>query len=106
MVTINSSVSQNSWGGVFSINESNRLMSESLERLRTGFRIASAKDDPSGFVDALDLSRRISSHEAAINNNQSTYSELAQFEDLQRSIIDTLNEIRAELVKGDRKSVV
>lgn len=99
MVSINTSLSASTVRGVYELQASTRLMEDSLQRIRTGYRITSAKDDPAGLVDGLDLSRRISSFDAAIRNNQSSYYELSRMDDAQRSMLTMLQDMRSKLVQ-------
>ena len=77
-IIINTNIS--SLLGVTALNKNTSAMNQALERLSTGYRINSSKDDAAGSAISMSLRKEISSFDVAQNNTQ-----------MGQSMIDTAN---------------
>ncbi|MHC4873565.1 MAG: flagellin [Planctomycetota bacterium] len=94
---INFNFASGSYGSINSLKAANRTLNESYTRIRTGYRINDAKDDPSGLVDSINLSRDIDAHEVTIRGNQESFLEFGKIDSAQQVIADQLVQIRNEV---------
>lgn len=95
--SINFNISAGSVGSLNSLSAANRALNQSYTRIRTGNRINSASDDPSGLVDSVNLTRNINSAEVAIKNNQESYLQMSKVDSAQQTIVEALQQIRTEV---------
>jgi flagellin len=104
MSSLNLSISSYAAQSIHSLQQVKEAMNDSLTKIRTGYRINSAKDDPGGMIDAVYTSRDINASEAAIKNNQDSYNKLAKVETTQTSMLNTLQEIRKYIKEANESS--
>lgn len=85
-------------GALRNLRRSDSMLSNNMERLSTGLRINSAKDDPSGLVISEQLRAQIVSMNQALENSQNASNLIGTAE-------AALNEV-SDLLRGVRESIV
>jgi flagellin len=81
------------------LNTNNASLNTSLERLSTGLRINSGKDDPAGLIASENLRNQISGTEAAIKNAQRADTIIATAEGSLTEVSSLLNDLQGLLTE-------
>jgi flagellin len=82
------------------INRNDRAMSQAMERLSTGSRINSAKDDPAGLAIADRMSAQVSGLNMAVRNANDAISMLQTIEGATKEITNMLGRMRELAVQS------
>ncbi len=98
MTRINTNVA--SLRGLRSVERANSLLNTSLERLSTGVRINSGKDDPAGLIASETLKSQIISIETSIKNSNRANNVIATADSALGEITGLLNQIRGLVQEG------
>jgi flagellin len=88
------------------LGRSNAQLQESLNRLSTGLRINSGKDDPAGLIASENLRRDITSVERAISNTERANQLVATADSALAQISNLLNDIRGLVVEAANVGVL
>jgi flagellin len=88
------------------LGRSNAQLQESLNRLSTGLRINSGKDDPAGLIASENLRRDITSVERAISNTERANQLVATADSALAQISNLLNDIRGLVVEAANTGVL
>ncbi|MGL4941925.1 MAG: flagellin [Thermoguttaceae bacterium] len=75
------------------------------QRLTTGLRINSAKDDPAGLLSGALMRRDLSAINVAIDSNTRMDNLLSQSDSALKTIDTTLASLQSEVLKGDKASI-
>ncbi len=98
MTRINTNVA--SLRGLRSVERANSLLNTSLERLSTGVRINSGKDDPAGLIASETLKSQIIAIETSIKNSNRANNVIATADSALGEISGLLNQIRGLVQEG------
>ena len=86
--------------GLLSLQKSNALESQALQRLSTGTQINSAADNPSGLIAANSLGLQISAINQSINNSNLASNVLGTADAALASVDTLLNQVRGLVQQG------
>ncbi len=98
MTRINTNVP--SLRGLRNLQRSNQLLETSLERLSTGLRINSGKDNPAGLIASEKLRSQISAIEQSIQNSNRANNVIATADAALGEISSLLNQVRSLIQEG------
>lgn len=98
MTRINTNVA--SLRGLRSVERANSLLNTSLERLSTGVRINSGKDDPAGLIASETLKSQVIAIETSIKNSNRANNVIATADSALGEISGLLNQIRGLVQEG------
>src|SRR5262245_27227054 len=89
-----------------SLGRSNSQLQQALNRLSTGLRINSGKDDPAGLIASENLRRDITTADKAISNSERANQMIATADSALAQISSLLNDIRGLVTEAANSGVL